>query len=100
MYQTQTFQIRDAGIAPARSYQEVAQYPMAPGYSMRFVVDLPDGSMEMFRKTCFSPYEQPKIEAFDVTPREQKQDKPIESRLEALEAQIAKLMEVDPDDAE
>lgn len=105
MYQQQPMQIRDGGIIVVPNVQVVWQYNLVPGYSMRFIVDHPDGTMEMYRKTCYSPYEQPKVEQYDVSIRKpeaapapgQSQESAIESRLSALEAAIAKLTEVKTD---
>lgn len=105
MYQPQPMQIRDGGIIVVPNVQVVWQYNLVPGYSMRFIVDHPDGTMEMYRKTCYSPYEQPKVEQYDVTLKmpetapasSSAQNDALSARIDAIEAALAKLTEVKTD---
>lgn len=85
------YQIRDGGIIAMRSMQEAMQYFVAPGYSVLIIIP---STMEAVRKTCYAPYEQARIETFDLVPRKVNDPQnEILERLNAMEAQIAAMKE-------
>lgn len=85
-------QIIDGGLYYASSSQEVYQYHVAPGYRVEFVVR---PERKYYIKTCFSAFQPPSVEEYDIIPhatpqQEQPEDK-YEKRFAEIEAMLKKL---------
>ena len=81
------YQIRDGGIIAMRSMQEALNYLVAPGYTVMIIIP---STMEAVRKTCYSPYEPPKVEQYDIVQRKiETEENEILKRLTAMEERLA-----------
>ena len=90
-YQPQQ-QIIDGGLYYASSSQEVYQYHVAPGYRVEFVVR---PERKYYIKTCFSSFQPPSVEEYDIVPhvppQQERPEDQYEKRFAAIEEALKKL---------
>lgn len=97
--QPQMMQPQAETLIPVRSDDEVLKYPVAPGNSVSF---RNVAEPFIYTKTLTSQFSQPVVEKYRLVKETAQETKPTEyalkSDVEALAAQVAKLLKVDADE--